>query len=80
MLRRLMMILWPSFLVAIAATGLFFSLFDPAELWLRTGGDTGLPDIACYTIGFLASWLFCALSSMLTVYLARGPTDRTTPL
>ena len=79
MLRLVMMILWPSFLVAIAATGLFFSLFDPAELWLRAGSDTGLPDIACYTIGFLASWLFCALSSMLTVYLAQVQDDRTMP-
>ncbi len=80
MLRLVMMILWPSFLVAIAATGLFFSLFDPAELWLRVSGDTGLPDIACYTIGFLSSWLFCALSSMLTYYLAKVPNDRTMPL
>jgi hypothetical protein len=77
MLRRVMMILWPSFLVAIAATGLFFSLFDPAELWLRGSGETGLPDLACYTIGFLSSWLFCALSSMLTVCLAHVPDDRT---
>jgi hypothetical protein len=75
-----MTILWPSFLAAIAATGLFFSLFDPAELLLRWSGETGLPDIACYTIGFLSSWLFCALSSVLTAYLMRVPDDQTMPL
>lgn len=79
MLRLVMTILWPSFLAAIAATGLFFSLFDPGELLLRFNTEMVLPDIACYTIGFISSWLLCALSSMLTYYLVQVPNDRTMP-
>ncbi|MEB0136652.1 hypothetical protein QN362_15045 [Actimicrobium sp. CCC2.4] len=79
MLRLVMTILWPAFLAAIAATGLFFSLFDPSELLLRFSVATGLPDIAWYTIGFFSSWLFCALSSLLTLYLMQVPDDRTLP-
>ncbi|GAA4014799.1 hypothetical protein [Actimicrobium antarcticum] len=78
MLRLLMTILWPAFLAAIAATGLFFSLFDPVEL-LRLTLDTDLPVTACYTIGFFFFWLFCSLASMLTYYLSHVPNDRTSP-
>ena len=34
MAQRIMWVLWPAFLVAAAATGVFFSLFDPQEFWL----------------------------------------------
>ena len=34
MVRLIMAVLWPSFLVAIVAEGVFFSLFDPRELSL----------------------------------------------
>ena len=51
MLRLAMLILWPSFLVAIMAEGFFFSLFDPVDL-LLVGGHVDLPPIAAYTIGF----------------------------
>ena len=37
MLRLAMLILWPSFLVAIMAEGFFFSLFDPVDLLLVGG-------------------------------------------
>lgn len=71
MLRLLMTILWPSFLVAIVAEGCFFSLFDPNELSLLDS-QVDLTPIAAYTIGFFFFWAFCSLASGLTCYLTRG--------
>lgn len=75
MLRLVLAILWPSFLVAIVAEGFFFSLFDPHELVLL-GGHHELSPIAAYTIGFIFFWVFCTLASMLTYYLIKVPNDR----
>lgn len=79
MLRLVMSILWPSFLVAILAEGCFFSLFDPRELFSHLGSQTEFPPIAGYTIGFFFFWVFCALASMLTYYLANVPNDHRPP-
>ena len=70
MLRLAMLILWPSFLVAIMAEGFFFSLFDPVDL-LLVGGHVDLPPIAAYTIGFFFFWSFCSRAAMLSCYLLR---------
>ena len=70
MLRLAMLILWPSFLVAIMAEGFFFSLFDPVDL-LLVGGHVDLPPIAAYTIGFFFFWSLCSLAAMLSCYLLR---------
>ena len=70
MLRLAMLILWPSFLVAIMAEGFFFSLFDPVDL-LLVGGHVDLPPIAAYTIGFFFFWSFCSLAAMLSCDLLR---------
>ena len=70
MLRLALLILWPSFLVAILAEGFFFSLFDPADLML-VGGHVDLPPIAAYTMGFFFFWSFCAIASMISIYLIR---------
>lgn len=68
MLRLALLILWPSFMVAILAEGFFFSLFDPADLML-VGGHVDLPPIAAYTMGFFFFWSFCAIASMISIYL-----------
>ena len=78
MLRRVLTILWPSFLVAIVAEGFFFSVFDPHELVL-VGSQIELSSIATYTLGFFFFWTFCALASMLTYYLHDVPEDRHVP-
>lgn len=77
MARLMMVVLWPSFLVAIVAEGFFFSLFDPNDLSLF-GADPEINPVAVYTIGFFCFWLFCALASMLTCYLIGMPNDRET--
>ncbi len=78
MLRLAMSVLWPSFLSAIMAEGFFFSLFDPAEL-MFIGGQSDLPPIAAYTIGFFFVWAFCAIASMISLYLTRTDVPRQPP-
>jgi hypothetical protein len=78
MLRLVMSVLWPSFLVAILAEGFFFSLFDPNEVSLF-GTPVEVSPIAAYTVGFFFFWLFCALASMLTYYLISVPREQRPP-
>ncbi len=68
MLKLAMTVLWPSFISAILAEGLFFSVFDPADLML-VGGHVDLEPIAAYTLGFFFFWAFAAIASMLSLYL-----------
>jgi hypothetical protein len=68
--RRLMWVLWPSFLVAAAANGLYFTLVDPHDLTIFGQPVEASREVA-YTIGFFAFWAIAVASSALTVYLAR---------
>jgi len=64
-MQRIIWILWPSFLMAIPATGVYFSLFDPVDLTLF-GILIPADRIAAYTIGFFAFWAIGAGSSTMT--------------
>ena len=75
MARLMMVVLWPSFLVAIVAEGFFFSIFDPQDLSLF-GTDPGVTPLAVYSVGFFCFWLFCSLASMLTCYLIGVPDEK----
>ncbi len=60
-------VLWPSFLIAGAATIVTFTEFDPVDISACIGG----PDIShtgWYSVGFFLFWLMSALSSLLTCY------------
>jgi hypothetical protein len=70
--QRLGWVLWPSFLVACAAELVFFSLFDPSDLHLF-GQPVEVDRMLVYTLGFFAFWAIGAISSALTVFLARSP-------
>jgi hypothetical protein len=70
--QRLGWVLWPAFLVACAAELLFFSLFDPSDLHLF-GNPVEADRMLVYTLGFFAFWAIGAVSSALTVFLARSP-------
>jgi len=70
-MKYAMWILWPSFLVGAAAEGVFFSLFDPADLHVF-GHGVDWSRTAVYTVGFFAFWLFAAASSALTCWLQSG--------
>lgn len=74
-LRLAIGILWPAFLVAAMATGLTFAIIDPTEIAFF-GKHVALTREAMYTLGFLAFWFFCALSGLLTLYLASGERSR----
>ena len=63
-----MVVLWPAFLVACLATGVFFSLFDPLEM-IVLDERLQLHALGAYTIGFLLFWLLAAMSSLLTSLL-----------
>ncbi len=60
-------VLWPSFIVAIIASGAFFSAFNPSEL-VPFNLDIDISPIAAYSIGFFLFWLLALLSSFGTLY------------
>jgi hypothetical protein len=69
-MQNTLSILWPSFLVAGVAEGVFFTLIDPRELYLF-GEPVHFSSIATYSIGFLCFWSVCIASSWITCYLLR---------
>ena len=70
-MRQAMFILWPSFVVGGIGEVVFFTVFDPQELYLF-GEATSLSRLAVYSIGFFLCWAFAAASSAVTVFLQRG--------
>lgn len=74
-MERWIHILWPSFIVAIGAEGVFFSVFDPVDLTVF-GMNIPASRPAAYTIGFFAFWLLGALSSAATCWFQKRPADR----
>ncbi len=68
--RCWMWTLWPSFVVAGLATGIFFSLFDPVDLHLL-GEPITASRLAVYTVGFLGFWAVAACAVWLALLLAR---------
>ncbi len=73
-MRRMMWVLWPSFLVAGIAEGIFFTVIDPQELYLF-GEAVHLSKIATYSIGFFGFWAVCAASSLMTCFLLRSAAE-----
>jgi hypothetical protein len=67
--QKCIAVLWPSFLVAIVATGLFFSAFDPDDLY-PFGEQTDVSRLGMYTVGFLIFWLITTISGIGTLYFA----------
>lgn len=72
--RRLMWVLWPSFLVAAVANALFFTVLDPRDLTFF-GEPIELSREVMYTLGFFAFWTIATASSALTVFLGRPARD-----
>lgn len=66
-----MWILWPSFLVAAGAVGVFFSLFDPIDLVIF-GAPVRVSRLGAYAIGFFGFWCVGIASSAITLLLARS--------
>ena len=62
-------LLWPSFVTAIIASGVFFSAFNPIDL-TPFNLDIDIGPLAMYSIGFLCFWLLAFISSFGTLYFA----------
>jgi len=60
-------VLWPSFIMAIVASGVFFSAFNPLDL-IPYNLDIEISPLAAYSIGFFLFWLLGLLSSLGTLY------------
>jgi len=69
--KTLIWILWPAFIVAGAAEALFFTLFDPQDLYLF-GEPLEASRTAIYSVGFFIFWAFAAASSALTCFFQRA--------
>lgn len=75
---KLILILWPSFLAACLAEGVFFSFIDPKTLYLF-GQPVDFSPTATYSIGFFSFWALCALSSWATLFFGRSSHDINVP-
>ena len=74
MLRRILWVLWPSFLVGGVAETAFFAIFDPHDLMLF-GEPLDLSRRTVYSLGFFFFWATCAAASALTVFLQKSPRE-----
>lgn len=68
--QRWIHILWPAFIVGGIGEGIFFTVFDPADLTLF-GEPLAASRVAIYSAGFFCFWAFAACSSALTLFFQR---------
>jgi hypothetical protein len=66
-IQQAISVLWPSFIVAIVATGIFFSAFNPRDL-MPYNLDIDISPLAAYSVGFFIFWIIAAVSSYGTLY------------
>ncbi|MDR9834962.1 hypothetical protein [Herbaspirillum huttiense] len=73
--RNLAIVVWVAFLMAIAAEGVFFSLFNPEELAMASGREWEA--LGAYTVGFFCFWGSFVVCGLLAVRLTRAlPRER----
>ena len=66
-IQQAISVLWPSFIVAIVATGIFFSAFNPRDL-MPYNLDIDISPLAAYSVGFFIFWIIALVSSYGTLY------------
>ncbi len=69
-------IVWPSFMVAVVSSLLFFSLVDAQLLGLAMLPEREFSALTGYGATFFFFWLVALASSWITVYLRRTSADR----
>jgi len=67
--QRFTSILWPSFIMAVVACSLFWTIFDPDDLKMISGID--LSRIGFYTVSFFIAWSVTGISSFLSIVLCK---------
>ena len=70
-MKNAILVLWPSFIVGGIGEVIFFTVFDPKELYLF-GEPSSLSRLAVYSLGFFLCWAFAAASSAFTCFLNRS--------
>lgn len=73
-IRRIVNVLWPSFVIGGLANAAFFTLFDPEDL-LPFGAPVVVSRVGIYTLGFFAFWLIAGCSSALTCFIQRSAAE-----
>ena len=66
-IQKVIAVLWPSFLVAGLETIIFFTIFDPLNVFI----DYDVSRLGAYSIGFFLFWLFAILPCILTLYFTK---------
>lgn len=69
-MHRMVLLLWPSFLVSACLTALFFAFVDPADMTIL-GQPIELSRMTVYGLAFFICWAVCAASSWLTLFLEK---------
>ena len=77
-MKKLIEVLWPSFIVAGIAEIVFFTVVNPQELYLF-GESVHFSAIATYSIGFFGFWIVCAGSSLMTLFFQRTASEINNP-
>ncbi|KUM05244.1 hypothetical protein KIF53_12735 [Chromobacterium subtsugae] len=73
-MKKGILLFWPSFIIAVAATAVFYSIFDPAELTLH-GNALFADKLTAYSVFLLASWLFGAANTAIVLLLEKSARD-----
>jgi hypothetical protein len=72
--RHLLLVVWPSFLVAGLIEMLVFSAARPEDMKGFGGALAEMSPTGVYTLAFLIFWTICAAGTVLTLMLA-APTS-----
>ncbi|KRG77569.1 hypothetical protein ABB30_06990 [Stenotrophomonas ginsengisoli] len=70
-LRTAGLILWPAFVAAALATGVFFTLIDPLALAAISWPAVASSRITGYSLGFFMFWAVASLASAITWLMLR---------
>jgi hypothetical protein len=68
--QRILVVLWPAFLMAGVMETLVFAVVDPADLRWFGGAQIGWSALAIYTVSFLIFWAVFSVAGALTTLLA----------
>lgn len=72
--QRLLLVLWPAFLVAAVAEMMFFAVFDPADLHLF-GAPLAADRMLVYAVGFFCFWVLTSAAAALAVFMQRSAAE-----
>lgn len=71
-MRLIISVVWPSYLIAVLATALFFAAFDPVDFVAQVAVPAESLRINVYSIGFFLFWALALMSSLLTHYFGKA--------